>query len=763
MVRVARIRLGILAWALGLLVGLAACEPAGGGSADAGGQAADAGPRDVGESADAAPDVAIGETAGPDAADVPGPGPDVPGSDVFVPGGCCDADDDCADGAVCIGLGRGDDGICVPAPAAGACWERRHCGEGETCQGGRATTCLMSSLPNLGECVPIPAYCCWEDDDCEAGRECQGANELTWGPGECLLLPEPGACYRNDHCPAGTLCLGAQPCGCLVDCYWAGPGICAPVDGTCCFFDGDCQEGLHCVGGGRLGGAPGHCKPPLDDGRCWGSEDCDGAHACVGAEMCPCDADCDMEDRPGACEPRAAGCCADDRDCPRGLVCGPGSTCVAPLVFGACWTDADCYGTQSCGGATVCPCGEVCAAPTAPGRCHPLPLGCCFGDGDCAPGEVCRAQRAGDGPLPGSCVPDPAGSGCEGLAACCWEDADCGQGTCEGANVCGCIELCPNCGACRPDQMGICNVEAQAPCCFLDAHCAAGEVCVHDALAGGGPGKCMAPPEEGCWYDPDCAAAEVCSREQICPCDALCDAPDEPGICLENTDLDCCFGPDDCSPGFVCVPEAPGTVIGVCKPPAEDAGCWFDSDCGADELCVGVTICPCDADCAVGDTPGSCRARLSGCCRDDEDCGNGRACTRAGSCAAAPDFGRCWVDEDCGHGLRCSGASVCPCGVLCGVADVPGSCVPLPNGCCYQDDDCREGFVCRAHSGVPGELPGSCVPDPLGPECPGDFACCWDDGDCGEGGTCEGVHVCGCIALCPACGACADDQIGACR
>lgn len=384
-----------------------------------------------------------------------------------------------------------------------------------------------------GECVELPPQCCETDDDCSEGYECEGARE-SWGPGECLPIPTAGDCYRDAHCDEGFVCLGAQPCGCLVDCDWAGPGRCVPNGAPCCYTPSHCAEGEHCIGA-QQGGPPGVCKPALDDGTCWGTVDCPQGETCVDAAICPCDADCDMVDTPGtctaaqtccatdeecaedwtcatfpefmelegACKPAQTegmcwdhgdctseevcmgavpcpcgydaegdgcdipgtcidkgtyGCCTSDEDCDGDLVCGPGSTCVASLRFGQCWTDSNCYDTQFCRGVTVCPCGALCVIGTSPGSCVPLPAGCCYDDSGCDEGYVCRGHSGEAGTLPGSCVPDHNGPECLGDAACCWEDADCGgDSTCGNAYVCGCIDLCPSCGACAENQMGFCE------------------------------------------------------------------------------------------------------------------------------------------------------------------------------------------------------------------------------------------------------------------------------------------------------------------
>ena len=150
-------------------------------------------------------------------------------------------------------------------------------------------------------------------------------------------------------------------------------------------------------------------------------------------------------------------CCANQDDCPDAMVCGPGHSCIPPLQPGQCFEDEDCYMIQTCVGATVCPCDKLCAAPTTPGHCDPLPLSCCYTDSDCAEGMLCRGEGSVDS-MPGSCVPPPNSEVCPFDAQCCWNDTDCGgDSTCFEAFVCGCIDLCPVCGQCMPDSPGWCG------------------------------------------------------------------------------------------------------------------------------------------------------------------------------------------------------------------------------------------------------------------------------------------------------------------
>lgn len=221
----------------------------------------------------------------------------------------------------------------------------------------------------------------------------------------------------------------------------------------CCVFDYECPYGWSCV---HVNGMTGACKPPLEENSCWSSRQCDDDEICFGAVLCPCgyESDGDGCDIPGRCEEKALGCCADISDCVSGYECAPTNTCEPALKSGECWTDGDCWEYQKCEGATMCPCGFECLIGTFRGWCSPLPSACCFDDDDCSDGKVCRGTGASL--MPGSCVRSPAQAECGEGETCCWNDGDCNNGWCDGAEVCGCIELCPVCGACLPDEVGHC-------------------------------------------------------------------------------------------------------------------------------------------------------------------------------------------------------------------------------------------------------------------------------------------------------------------
>jgi hypothetical protein len=71
-----------------------------------------------------------------------------------------------------------------------------------------------------------------------------------------------------------------------------------------------------------------------------------------------------------------AGCCFTDSQCMGrcyGATCAPGSEGICkstPPPSGQCWGDADCAGGQLCRGARICPCGAACLLADAPGTCQ---------------------------------------------------------------------------------------------------------------------------------------------------------------------------------------------------------------------------------------------------------------------------------------------------------------------------------------------------------------------------------------------------------
>ena len=180
-----------------------------------------------------------------------------------------------------------------------------------------------------------------------------------------------------------------------------------------------------CVGGEN---GEGVCKPipPPVYGPCWDGAACVNGDVCVGAQLCPCNADCDMEDQIGTCEedPNAAPCgeapktgCSPQDDCGAGNVCMFTDSCLPSTC--ACDEEAkqwmctmDCAAgecvpaEEACGSAnpagcknTGCPDGQVCGPPP---------------DGACIPSNCfCSSQNGTVGPWAWNCTKDCGGGACQ--------------------------------------------------------------------------------------------------------------------------------------------------------------------------------------------------------------------------------------------------------------------------------------------------------------------------------------------------------------
>jgi len=223
---------------------------------------------------------------------------------------------------------------------------------------------------------------------------------------------------------------------------------------------------------------------------------------------------------------------------------------------------------------------------------------------------------------------------------------------------------CVSGGECGADgdhcQMGTC-----CPCSLtckdgtwgplLCAQCVA-PACPVDAPVDGSACSACQVPNEPCQY-------------AMCPVDgplttAAC-VDDHWVVTVDNSCVSsaCCTGNGDCADHHC--------ISGVCKD--DDArGCWGDDQCGSEQVCSGIWVCPCNADCDGFDEPGTCVPKSGNCCIDDNDCKSSGTCLRGVCKAPTPDG--CWADRDCVGGT-CEGESICGCGMDCLLADKPGMCV----------------------------------------------------------------------------------------
>lgn len=593
----------------------------------------------------------------------------------LAPDTCCMTDADCEPGTtVCQGAGDSPDGPgeCVPIPPQGECWTDWQCDFGEHCEGALTCGCMYDCYAmNPGVCVSDDE-CCKTNEDCPPNHYCVGGNIGAGGVCWDELL-EDGACFEDDDCYGEEICKDAQVCSCDMNCPSV-PGYCWDLGWNCCYLDAHCPQGFVCAGEGP-GGYPGSCEPPAPTGACWDNDDCPAVEHCEGAQICPCDALCDMIDLPGSCVPDLpGGCCQEDADCVADNVCAgdedpwnDGICLVAP-AFGDCWDDGDCGQGEWCFGSTFCPCNWDCDMDMmeAPGFCVDPPWPCCFSEVDCPKDMVCAGDEF-DWFEGGICKEPPAEGNC-------WDDGDCETGeTCFGAIFCPCGT---DCG--QIEMPGACLPSSGDDCCGKDADCPDGHECVDVYPDFGLPGACKPKPVEGmCWQHGDCAADEVCLGAVPCPCgwDGEGDGCDIPGTCQSKAQTGCCTVDGDCPAGYEC------GLWSTCTKILEFGECWTGKDCYATQHCSGASICPCGTTCIItGTYPGECKPLPASCCYSDGDCGEGLVCRAQdpivdlmpGSCVPDPngpgcpfDAACCWNDGDCGPDKTCTDAYLCGCNELC--------------------------------------------------------------------------------------------------
>jgi hypothetical protein len=314
------------------------------------------------------------------------------------------------------------------------------------------------------------------------------------------------------------------------------------------------------------------------------------------------------------------------------------------------------------------------------------------------------------------CIDTGEGFACKDypVVPLCWSDEHCNVGaSCQGAHPCPCGSDCL-------DEPGVCS--EGTGCCNVDGDCNGGDICLENVCTSTLPGT-------QCWTDAMCSAAQECVGGELCPCDVECAVLDTPGKCFPEGQ-ECCLTDGDC-------PGAGDCVSNKCHPSAGPGECWGNGDCLGEFQCVGAVTCECGA---VDCTPaaGTCNL-VQTCCVNDSQCIGGDIC-ESGACKPLPADGLCWTSADCEDQI-CVGASApCACNVPCS-GESPGTCSPLPEGCCASDGECGPDQVCVGQH---------CKPAPEGDQC-------WADADCGDKEECNGASPCPCGQDCD------DDSPGVCE
>ena len=235
---------------------------------------------------------------------------------VGVPMECCQDDETCPGALRCVGGEFSESGgRCLPPPAEGSCYDDGDCSMGATCEGETICSCDMNCLSEQG-------FCAHKDPGCAADGDCSLAVKID----DCCYCPmamtqgeidEDPCIFPQDAVPAPipeeceTVCLGIACEACM---WYEGAecssGACVPVvgQGQCCYDDSGCQGDLVCAL--MESDYMGTCIEAPPEGQCWSDHHCSAGQVCVGASICACGWDCDMDDDmmegPGTCA--AAAC-----------------------------------------------------------------------------------------------------------------------------------------------------------------------------------------------------------------------------------------------------------------------------------------------------------------------------------------------------------------------------------------------------------------------------------------------------------------------
>ena len=133
------------------------------------------------------------------------------------------------------------------------------------------------------------------------------------------------------------------------------------------------------------------------------------------------------------------------------------------------------------------------------------------------------------------------------------------------------------------------------------------------------------------------------------------------------------------------------------------------------------------------------------CCGVEVSCPPGYSCAgpdlraNRGSCEPTPaDAASCWNTYDCPADGICTGQTTCACDDDCSEPNSPGTCEPMGEPCCRDDEECEADEVCV---GADGYYKGRCEPLPAEGEC-------FTDVDCATG-ECVGAERCPCGTNCP--------------
>lgn len=401
-----------------------------------------------------------------------------------------------------------------------------------------------------------------------------------------------------------------------------GPVACGEKPSVSCRYDSDCVEGQFCEARIDVLCLPSACSCDEATGEWVCTDDCQsGWGACVTQSSCPlpnpAEVGCDTDADCGSAE----ACVVQEGECKSG-------SCACDATLGSWGCTADCQPLKAC------------EAVDPGSACGQRPTTGCYEDADCDSGESCQVTATTD------CI--SSGCACDEATGTWTCTADCAPGRC-----------LPEPAQCGDGTTLNCEIDGDPVCPAGLVREIVGE-CYGDCVD---PQTCQSPIAEcrgerdpsyqECAQDSDCTDGYSClpSAAQVCvPSTCVCD-PDVGWACTED-----CGMPRSCvADGPQNPPCSDGSAIACdAEPPVCPAGQIVKVESGCFGGCVDPQTCESPAEVCNGMTDPSYLP-----CREDADCGAGKACEPTddqvcipSTCVCDPDVG--WAcTEDCGMDMAC--------------------------------------------------------------------------------------------------------------